>query len=263
MDTPWLASRQIDYKLAHWYVKSGWMRSVAKGVYQRPEVAKEQSDLPVDWLAVVASIQNLMGYDVHIGGKTALSLHGHQHYLKFGQKEPVYLYGDGPPWLKRVSSNQKFTARTRLMFQQSDLGVKETTDLPIFRGIGAFRAQETDLWAIRLSLPERAILEMIAELPKRESFELVDRAFESLVSLRPDLLQELLVTCSNVKVKRYFMVFADRHNHSWRAYISPENVNLGSGPRQTFGGGRIHPKYLISVPASFIEAENRDYQDGP
>jgi hypothetical protein len=263
VDTPWLASRQIDYKLAHYYVKSGWLRGVAKGVYQRPEVTRGAHRDSIDWIAVVISIQRLMGYDVHIGGKTALSIQGFQHYLKFGLKDPVYLYGDGPLWLKRISANRKFNMRSRALFRYSDIGVEEVHELHNMGEQETGRVSVRERWAIRLSFPERAILEMLAELPRRESFELVDKVFEGLVSLRPSLLQELLETCSNVKVKRYFMVFAERHNHSWLSYLRLENVNLGSGPRQTFKGGRIHPEFLISVPEYFVGDNNREGQDGP
>jgi hypothetical protein len=239
------------------------LNSIAQGVYQRPDIVRRTAGNTVDWLAVVASIQCLMGYDVHIGGKTALTIHGFEHYLKFGLKDPAYLYGDAPGWLNRVSSNRKFQTRSCLMFKQSKLGVGESTDLTDLSKQTSVVAPGDENWAISVSLPERAILEMLAELPNRETFELVDKTFEGLFSLRPDLLQELLKICSSVKVKRYFMVFGERHNHSWWKYLSPERVNLGSGPRQTFKGGKIHPRYLISVPPEIMESENEDYRDGP
>jgi hypothetical protein len=263
VDSPWLSSRQIDYRLAHWYIKSGWLRSVARGVYQRPGVASELDGGPVDWWAIVASIQCLMGYDVHIGGKTALSIQGFQHYLKFGIKEPVYLYGDGPIWLRRVTSNRKFITRSRALFRNNDIGIAESSNPQNVSEQYAVNILGSENWTIKLSFPERAIFEMLAELPNRESFELIDKLFEGLVSLRPGLLQELLEKCSSVKVKRYFMVYADRHDHSWRSYISLNNVNLGSGPRQTFKGGRIHPNHLISVPANFVDKNDGDLLDGP
>lgn len=263
VDTTWLSSRQIDYRLAHWYMKSGWLRSVARGVYQRPEVSRESHNGPIDWWVIVASIQCLMGYEVHLGGKTALSIQGYRHYLNLGIKEPVYLYGEAPTWLQRIASNRKFITRSKALFRQSGLGVEETDSPRNGNEQHAANILGKENWAIKLSFSERAIFEMLAELPDKESFEHVDKLFEGLVSLRPGLLQELLEKCSSVKVKRYFMVYADRHNHSWRSYIFLNNVNLGSGPRQTFKGGRIHPKYLISVPASFVDKSNGDPLDGP
>ncbi len=61
----------------------------------------------------------------------------------------------------------------------------------------------------------------------------------------------------------YFFVFADRHKHEWSKYIPTTGINLGSGPRYVFEGGRIHPKFKISVPSDFIASSNWDNEDGP
>jgi hypothetical protein len=92
---------------------------------------------------------------------------------------------------------------------------------------------------------------------------MVDKLFEGLTNLRPNLLETLLQLCSSIKVKRYFFVFADRHQHAWRKYISTTGINLGSGPRFVFEGGRIHPEYKISVPADFVDSSYGDSEDGP
>jgi len=112
-------------------------------------------------------------------------------------------------------------------------------------------------WPLIISSPERAILEMLNELPKRASFHNVDMIFESLTGLRPGLLQDLLTSCRSIKAKRLFFVFADRHSHAWRKHIDAASIDLGRGPRALIEGGKIHPLYHISVPKAFVD-DNRE-----
>ena len=103
-------------------------------------------------------------------------------------------------------------------------------------------------WPLALSTPERACLEMLDELPGRESFEQVDKLFESLAGLRPRRLQQLLTGCKSVKVKRLFFFFADRHGHAWAKHLDKDKVDLGKGKRSLVKGGRLDPGYQITVP---------------
>ena len=47
-------------------------------------------------------------------------------------------------------------------------------------------------WSLTMSVPERAILEMMDELPQQESFHQVDAVMEGMANLRPQLLGRLL-----------------------------------------------------------------------
>jgi hypothetical protein len=55
-----------------------------------------------------------------------------------------------------------------------------------------------------------------------------------------------------VKVKRLFLAFAARHAHQWVARVVEAadrgDVNLGKGKRSLVPGGKLHPKYLITLP---------------
>jgi hypothetical protein len=82
------------------------------------------------------------------------------------------------------------------------------------------------------AVPERAILEMIDELPNHESFHQVDTVIEGLVNLRPQLLRKLLRECKSVKVKRLFLWYADRHGHAWFKHLDQSSIDLGKGKRQ-------------------------------
>ena len=62
-------------------------------------------------------------------------------------------------------------------------------------------------WPLTLSAPERAILELLDEVPQRETFHQTDMLMlmEGLRTLSPKRLQKPLVECRSVKVKRLFL----------------------------------------------------------
>ena len=64
------------------------------------------------------------------------------------------------------------------------------------------------------------------------------------------MLQSLLEHCSSVKVKRLFLHLAEKHNHAWFKSLDVTKVSLGSGKRVLVPGGRLDPKYLITVPVT-------------
>lgn len=73
---------------------------------------------------------------------------------------------------------------------------------------------------------------------------------ESLLTLRPALVQKLLEACRSVKVKRLFMYMAERGSLSWVEQLDLTKVDLGRGDRTVVEGGRLDPKYRITVPRS-------------
>jgi hypothetical protein len=105
-------------------------------------------------------------------------------------------------------------------------------------------------WPLALSTPERAFLELLDEVPDRESFDHADKLMDGLLDLRPQHLQTLLETCKSVKVKRLFFFFADRHDFAWLHHLDRARVDLGKGKRMLVRGGRLDPVYQITVPES-------------
>jgi hypothetical protein len=101
---------------------------------------------------------------------------------------------------------------------------------------------------LTVSTPERAILELLDELPQRESFHQVDMLMEGLTNLSPRRLQTLLEDCHNVKVKRLFFFFADRHSPAWLKRLDKDAISLGEGKRMLVRGGKFNKAYQITVP---------------
>jgi hypothetical protein len=54
-------------------------------------------------------------------------------------------------------------------------------------------------------------------------------------------------------VKRLFLFFADRHNHAWLKQLDRSRIDLGRGKRLLAVGGRLDPKYQITVPESLLQ----------
>jgi len=92
------------------------------------------------------------------------------------------------------------------------------------------------------------LLELLDELPRRESFHQVDMLVEGLRTLSPRRIQTLLADCKSIKVKRLFFWFAERHQPSWLKQIDRASIDLGTGKRMLVKGGKLDQKYLITVP---------------
>jgi hypothetical protein len=258
VDTNWMKRHAISRQSAAGYVANGWMERIAQGVYRRPFTTVENSKAVNGWKIPLLSAQWLMKYEFHIGGPSALNLRGHTHYLHLGADPTIYLYGaDIPSWLLNLHTDARFIRRTTSLFGSSQPGVENTT----------FSLAENDdnelalspwRWPIRMSSPERAILETLDELPANESFHIVDTLFEGLIGLRPKMLVSLLTQCRSIKVKRLFFIYADKHAHPWRKHIDPARIDLGHGDRSLVKGGRLHPTYRITVPAELLPQEATD-----
>lgn len=250
VDSAWLERQGIDRRSVYAYVKRGWLERITRGVLRRPAPNASRSNT-LNWKTCLLSMQRIMNYELHVGGTTALSLQGHDHYLRLGSNAPVWVYGDAiPNWLTKLPLDAPIVPRSASLFADPTLGLAKTD-------ADATNALPWD-WKLTMSAPERAVMEALDELPDHESFHNIDMVFESLTTLRPKTLSELLHSCKKIKVNRLFFVFADRHDHPWRKRLDPEDYALGSGDRALVKGGRIHPRYRIMVPADFVKKEAGD-----
>jgi hypothetical protein len=253
IDAHWLTQRGYSRQLWNHYVATGRLEQPAPRVFRRPRGK-------LTWEQVVISLQTLLGYVVVVGGRTALEFEGYGHYVprRVGK---IHLYGsDRPPaWLHnlrldvvfRWHNDQRLFRSEALPQSLSGLDEQKQSgpadDDRARVGLTVQRWGQWD-WPLTLSSPERAILELLDELPARESFEQVDKLIEGLSNLRPQRLQKLLADCRSIKVKRLFFFFADRHNHAWLKRLDKSQIDLGKGKRVLVKGGRLDPVYQITVP---------------
>ncbi|WP_348531814.1 type IV toxin-antitoxin system AbiEi family antitoxin domain-containing protein [Rhizobium sp. 16-449-1b] len=255
VDSDWMTRHAISRQSVSGYVRQGWLEPVKSGLYRRPFSSGTSPNVVGGWKIPVLSAVWLMQHRFHVGGASSLSLRGHAHYLSLGSEFALYLYGSNiPRWLSKLPTEADVKTRSNVLFGEGATGV-ENADLDLSSDDDPELAQSPWRWPMPMSSPERAILEMLDEVPKGESFHKVDVAFESLANLRPRLLTTLLSLCRSVKTKRLFFVFADKHNHAWRRHIDMSSVDLGKGERALTPGGRLHPIYRITVPADLMPKE--------
>ncbi len=252
VDASWLERRGYYRSQRSQYVSAGWLEQPARGVFCRIRGV-------VSWEQVVISLQTLLEFPVSVGGRSALELQGYAHYLPQSQNS-IHLYCDKklPAWVFKLDIERTFISHNRLRYLPEveilskalslDNHLSESQVLD-----GALRINRWGQWKwpFVMSTPERAYLELLDELPQKETFHMADVIMEGLVNLSPRRIQSLLENCNSVKVKRLFLFFAERHQHKWFAHIKRENIDLGKGKRMLVKGGKLDTKYQITVPEEF------------
>ncbi len=249
VDAAWMEAHGYSSSLRSQYVKAGWLDQPARRVYRR-------NRQPLTWQQVVMSLQGVLDYPLIVGGRTGLELQGYAHYLSHEVKE-VHLYGPmrPPTWVGDLPLGTKFHwHNSQRLFPNDPVPERDVhrlvpgltaSSLPASHFVSPNQFTSLPLSA---STKERAILEMLDELPDRESFHQVDALMEGLSDLSPRRLQTLLENCASVKVKRLFLFFAERHHHAWFAKLDASRVDIGAGKRVLARGGKLDPHYLITVP---------------
>ena len=226
----YLNALSFSHDLLVGYKRSGWIQSFGRGAYIL------YGD-KVEWAGALYALQTQLGLNVHPGGKTALELKGYAHYLPSGRRT-VFLYGTQgqvlPKWFKG----------DRLGI---DIVMTRTNLFPANSTNGLSVIKEKD-FSIKISSPERAAMEMLHLVPGKIGFEEAFLIMENLVSLRPDMVQSLLVMCRSIKVKRLFMYMAEKQGHSWVSDLDASKTDLGRGKRVIVPNGKYDGKYLITVP---------------
>jgi hypothetical protein len=264
VDAKWLQRQGYSSSLRSKYATHGWLEQVARSVYRRPsaKLPTPNKDEALRWQHVVISLQTLLECPFAVGGRTALELQGFAHYLSAAGPQEIHLYGDKTPpgWVSKLKLD------TRLEFHNAGKlfkdGAVPSAMLEQSGNTETRRNASTDPvrdgfirqpwghweWPLILSSPERAILELLDEVPQRETFHQADVLMEGLRNLSPRRLHTLLVQCRSVKVKRLFLWFAERHNHAWLKGLDRKGIDLGQGKRMLVRGGKLDTKFNITVP---------------
>lgn len=239
-ESSWLAERGVTRQLAESYKRAGWLDALGRGAFLR---AGDR----VTWTGAISGIQQAPDSGIHPGGKTALALLGYSHFLSIGDNDPIWIFGSigerlpawfvGGPWKDRIRYS------TSTLFE-------DAPSIP-----SALVEREMDGLSIRLSSPELAMFEVLHHAPKIQSVEEARLLMEGLATLRTRLVQTLLEACRSVKVKRLLLALADSCGHDWLQRLNLSRVDLGSGKRMLVPGGRLHPKYGITLPTEMVPAE--------
>lgn len=237
VDSKWLINHGFTRNDIDYYLRSGVLSAVQRGLYGRAGV-------PVKWEALVQSLTEA-GYAAHVGGEQALVEQGFGHFVTMSRTQVVHLYSADklPRWLEYWRTEQGndgfrlelhrqpwLSGLSEQMFTQRSYGLRD--------------------WKIRVAQIELAALECLFDCETEADFQQVDRWFESLHSLSPNRLQNLLANCPSVKTKRLFGWFSERHQHAWAKHLDWAKVDLGKGKRSVIKGGSFDKHWQITVPRS-------------
>lgn len=245
----WLRAHDYSNSLVARYVGSGWLVSPARGVYMRMGGR-------LQWEGVVRSLQVGEGMPLHVGGRFALGLQGHEHYLRLGDAGTVTLYGSQPPpgWLGKLSLEQRFEFLGKGPLDLPAVAVTtEVSEKALSEAGLAWHSAAPGTDAMVCSTPERAMLELCDSVSDATGVYEVDALMQAMTTLRPQRVALLLRHCRSIKAKRLFLALADRHRHAWLAHVPLEGVDLGRGKRALVPGGRLHPTYQITLPGDLDE----------
>ena len=230
VDRKWLYAQGYERSTVDYFLRSGRLERVKRGVYRRPGP-------PLKWQHWVYALQK-MGIDLHVGGRSALDIQGYAHYLEVGRsKKTISLYGKGklPAWL-----DDRFVAYKEKCFKQ--LPEDALTTL-------AFGHWD---WEIAISTVELALLELVGDIKEAADFKVADRYFESVTVLNIQRMNRLLEMCTHIRSKRLFLWFAQKHGHQWFDVLHKETIDLGKGKREIVKGGVLDRNYLITVPKEMV-----------
>ncbi|MCY4498931.1 MAG: type IV toxin-antitoxin system AbiEi family antitoxin domain-containing protein [Rhodospirillaceae bacterium] len=234
----WLMGRGIARHAMDNLVKSGQLLSLRPGVYIRPGSR-------LVWQGVVSSLQR-MGGDLVVGGTTALEMHGRAHYLPLSRRRAIHLHGSGPlpSWIDKLGLAETFRRHGTAWLPEPERDCEQrtvptfTVDVPWGDGF----------WTVRTSTLERALFEILKDVPAGVSFEHAERLMEGLADLSPRRLDALLRRTRNVKVKRLFFWLAEQQEHAWIRRLDAGDFDLGQGKRVLVRDGRLVSRYGITVP---------------
>jgi len=196
LDTRDLAAFGVSSDLAYFYAKSGWLERLARGVYM----------LVGDTLSRESCLRFLAEriHGFHVGGKTALAWHGLRHNLP--ARETLTLWAPKnarlPEWFsKRFPS--RFTVRALFSAKLPDgFGLQPLPESPDGPPV---------------SVPERALLEMLSEVGVYQEIEEARLIMETARSLRTDILGTLLRACEQQKALRLCVTWAEELSLPWAA----------------------------------------------
>jgi hypothetical protein len=229
----WLEKIGISRDLQKVYKRNGWLTSLGTGAFIKP-------DDNVSWRGALFTIQKQAGLPVHVGAVSSLSLQGLSHYVRFSN-EQIQLFSPRsaklPRWFIDHSWNQPLLHVKTMLFP-------ENTALTEYQDKG---------FSITISTAERAIMECLYLAPKKMDIIECYHLMEGLSNLRPKVVQELLETCTSVKVKRLFLFMATRAKHQWLNYVDQTKIDLGTGDRSILPGGLFNAKFHISIPKELAE----------
>lgn len=212
-DLAMLGERGVSPQLAAKYVEGGWLIRLTQGVYAFP------GD-PLNAHGAIKFLQTRIP-GLHLAGKTALSMQGVRHNLSI--RDQLVLWGDVrsalPDWF--VSRFPARYVHARMFDWPNDFPAARSLTTP--PGVAE---------GVQVSVPERAILELLYEVGTRQGIEEAHNIFVGLRNLRKDMLGKLLSSCTSVKTVRLFLTWSRETTLiDTEALLTQYSIPVGSDKR--------------------------------
>lgn len=210
VSTQELEENGISAHQASYLARHKWLTHLGRGVYLRPGEEPKQEE------SVAFLCKKISG--LHVGGKTALSWRGIVHHIAY--KEKLHLWGQKPVRIPNWFANHfKCDYQVTKLFNEK---------LPKDFGLQPAPNCSPD---VKVSVPERALLELLSDVGKTVSLEEAGQITEALPSLRESVLDTFLTHCTRIKVIRLAYKLAEETDQPWKELALKHAKRAGGGER--------------------------------
>jgi len=242
----WLLDQGLNLHFLDNAVRSRTLIPLTAGVYTLHEKS-------VTWQGIVASLQRMSEKPTHVGGLTALDIAGLTHFLSASAEVRIQVYSEHPlpAWISKIAVAATFEHHGTLR-----LWPESVMTNPRFLREHRWLDERPP---VLYSCPEKAILEVLTEVPSTVSFEHANALMQGLSSLSPRKIDSLLKACNSIKVKRLFLWLAERQGHAWFKHLNTDEYDLGAGKRVIAKHGKLDARWAITVPK---EMHEESYEHG-
>jgi len=222
----WLKRNGYSDQLLKKYRESGWLASLSKGVMYR-------TGNSLSAYAALASFDMQFDKQFRVAAHSALELLGFNHYVPMGKPLLMVAYSRQrvPDWMRSDAFDRTLKLFSTNTFAEPQVATMKVGD-----------------WVLLVSTPEQAFLECLLLATKQYAYMDLYYIMEQLTTLRSDVLQKLLETTQNIKVKRMFLYMAEKAGHYWFDMLDISKVDLGTSKLQLVENGIYIAKYKITVP---------------
>jgi len=230
----WLKQQGYSPELLRNYRNNHWLDTIGNGAMIR-------SNDSVDYFGAVYALQQQLNLTIHPAAKTALSLLGKAHFLELNVNK-AFLFGSSSETLPTWFKNRKWDVEIRHI---------ASSFLPTEKGLVEY---EHKSFKINIASAARAMLECLFLAPREQDLLECFQIMQGLTNLPPNTTQDLLESCTSVKVNRLFLYLAEKAGHSWFNHLNVKRIDLGQGNRSLVPDGVYISKYKLTVPKE-LEAD--------
>jgi len=194
LDGAMLRELGVSIPLALRLVELGWLYRLSAGAYLLT------GDTPSPEGTIAYLSRRIPG--LHVGGKTALAWQGVRHNIAF--RERLVLWGQTPyPFPGWVAEATLYGYQTTQLFDDQ---------VPYGKWLQSVPGRHPN---VMVSLPERALVELVSQLGRGQSLEEVQNLVVTMRNLRKAVLEEVLEHCVRVTVVRMVCKLGRESGYDW------------------------------------------------